>query len=97
MISIYGAISDSSTAEKHPGLRLIRIISDSSTGLSGVRVFSTVDADALKTAYIRYRTLNHEAILAGRKGRTEFAEVENERQLVEGLWAQWMSSCIDWK
>ncbi len=79
-------------AEKHPELATYTDNIRQLDGLSESGCISTADADALKTAYIRYRTLNHEAILAGRKGRTEFAEVENERQLVEALWAQWMSS-----
>ena len=79
-------------AETHPELATYTDNIRQLDGLSESGCISTVDADALKTAYVRYRTLNHEAILAGRKGRTEFAEVENERQLVESLWAQWMSS-----
>jgi glutamate-ammonia-ligase adenylyltransferase len=79
-------------AEMHPELATYTDNIRQLDGLSGSGCISTVDADALKSAYVRYRTLNHEAILAGRKGRVEIAEVENERQLVEGLWAQWMSS-----
>ncbi len=79
-------------AETHPELATYTDNIRQLDGLSDSGCISTVDADALKTAYIRYRTLNHEAILAGRKGRVEFAEVENERQSVESLWAQWMSS-----
>ncbi len=79
-------------AETHPELATYTDNIRQLDGLSDSGCISTVDADALKTAYVRYRTLNHEAILAGRKGRVEFAEVENERQLVESLWAQWMSS-----
>ena len=79
-------------AETHPELATYTDNIRQLDGLSDSGCISTVDADALKTAYIRYRTLNHEAILAGRKGRVEFAEVENERQLVGSLWAQWMSS-----
>ena len=79
-------------AETHPELATYTDNIRQLDGLSDSGCISTVDADALKTAYIRYRTLSHEAILAGRKGRVEFAEVENERQLVESLWAQWMSS-----
>ena len=79
-------------AETHPELAIYTDNIRQLDGLSESGCISTVDADALKTAYVRYRTLNHEAILAGRKGCTEFAEVENERQLVEGLWAQWMCS-----
>jgi len=79
-------------AETHPELATYTDNIRQLDGLSESGCISTVDAEALKTAYVRYRTLNHEAILAGRKGRTEFAEVENERQLVESLWAQWMSS-----
>ncbi len=79
-------------AEMHPELATYTDNIRQLDGLSESGCISTVDADALKSAYVRYRTLNHEAILAGRKGRAEIAEVENERQLVEGLWAQWMSS-----
>ena len=79
-------------AEMHPELATYTDNIRQLDGLSGSGCISTVDADALKSAYVRYRTLNHEAILAGRKGRVEIAEVENERQLVESLWAQWMSS-----
>jgi glutamate-ammonia-ligase adenylyltransferase len=79
-------------AETHPELATYTDNIRQLDGLSDSGCISTVDADALKTAYVRYRTLNHEAILAGRKGRVEFAEVEHERQLVESLWAQWMSS-----
>ena len=79
-------------AETHPELATYTDNIRQLDGLSESGCISTVDADALKTVYVRYRTLHHEAILAGRKGRPEFAEVENERQLVEGLWAQWMSS-----
>ncbi len=79
-------------AETHPELATYTDNIRQLDGLSDSGCILTVDADALKTAYVRYRTLNHEAILAGRKGRVEFAEVENERQLVESLWAQWMSS-----
>jgi glutamate-ammonia-ligase adenylyltransferase len=79
-------------AEMHPELATYTDNIRQLDGLSGSGCISTVDADALKSAYVRYRTLNHEAILAGRKGRVKIAEVENERQLVEGLWAQWMSS-----
>ena len=79
-------------AETHPELATYTDNIRQLDGLSDSGCISTVDADALKTAYVRYRTLNHEAILAGRKGRVEFAEVKNERQLVESLWAQWMSS-----
>ena len=79
-------------AETHPELAIHTDNIRQLDGLSKAGCVSTADADALKIAYVRYRTLHHEAILAGRKGRTEFAEVENERQLVEGLWAQWMSS-----
>ena len=78
-------------AETHPELATYTDNIRQLDGLSGSGCISTVDADALKRAYVRYRTLNHEAILAGLKGRAESAEVENERQLVEGLWAQWMS------
>ncbi len=78
-------------AETHPELATYTDNIRQLDGLSDSGCISTVDADALKTAYVRYRTLNHEAILAGRKGPVEFAEVENERQLVESLWAQWMS------
>ena len=84
-------------AETHPELATYTDNIRQLDGLSDSGCISTVDADALKTAYVRYRTLNHEAILAGRKGRVEYAEVKNERQLVESLWAQWMSSWIDWK
>ena len=42
-------------------LRLIRITSDSSMDLRISGCISTVDADALKRAYVRYRTLTHEA------------------------------------
>jgi len=79
-------------AELHPELATYTDNIRQLDGLSESGCISTVDADALKSAYVRYRTLNHEAILAGRKGRVEIAEVENERQLVESLWAQWMSS-----
>ena len=79
-------------AEMHPELASYTDNIRQLDGLSESGCISTVDADALKSAYVHYRTLNHEAILAGRKGRAEIAEVENERQLVEGLWAQWMSS-----
>ena len=79
-------------AEMHPELATYTDNIRQLDGLSESGCISTVDADALKSAYVRYRTLNHEAILAGRKGRVEIAEVENERQLVESLWAQWMSS-----
>ena len=79
-------------AETHPKLATYTDNIKQVDGLSESGCISTVDADALKTVYVRYRTLHHEAILAGRKGRPEFAEVVNERQLVEGLWAQWMSS-----
>ena len=79
-------------AEMHPELATYTDNIRQLDGLSGSGCISTVDADALKSAYVRYRTLNHEAILAGRKGRVEIAEVENERQLVESLWTQWMSS-----
>ena len=79
-------------AETHPELAIYTDNIRQLDGLSKAGCVSTADADALKIAYVRYRTLHHGAILAGRKGRTEFAEVENERQLVEGLWAQWMSS-----
>jgi glutamate-ammonia-ligase adenylyltransferase len=79
-------------AEMHPELATYTDNIRQLDGLSESGCISTVDADALKSAYVHYRTLNHEAILAGRKGRAEIAEVENERQLVEGLWAQWMSS-----
>ena len=78
-------------AETHPELATYTDNIRQLDGLSESGCISTVDADALKRAYVRYRTLNHEAILAGLKGRAESAEVENERQLVEGLWAQWMS------
>ena len=79
-------------AETHPELATYTDNIRQLDGLSDSGCISTVDADALKRAYVRYRTLTHEAILAGRKRRVEFAEVENERQLVESLWAQWMSS-----
>ncbi len=79
-------------AEMHPELATYTDNIRQLDGLSGSGCISTVDADALKSAYVHYRTLNHEAILAGREGRAEIAEVKNERQLVEGLWAQWMSS-----
>ena len=79
-------------AETHPELATYTDNIRQLDGLPESGCILTVDADALKTVYVRYRTLHHEAILAGRKGRPEFAEVENERQLVEGLWAQWMSS-----
>ena len=79
-------------AEMHPELATYTDNIRQLDGLSESGCISTVDADALKSAYVRYRTLNHEAILAGRKGRVEIAEIENERQLVESLWAQWMSS-----
>jgi glutamate-ammonia-ligase adenylyltransferase len=79
-------------AEMHPELAIYTDNIRQLDGLSESGCISTVDADALKSAYVHYRTLNHEAILAGRKGRAEIAEVENERRLVEGLWAQWMSS-----
>ena len=79
-------------AEMHPELATYTDNIRQLDGLSESGCISTVDADALKSAYVHYRTLNHEAILAGRKGRAEIAEVENERRLVEGLWAQWMSS-----
>ena len=78
-------------AETHPELATYTDNIRQLDGLSESGCISTVDADALKRAYVHYRTLNHEAILAGLKGRAESAEVENERQLVEGLWAQWMS------
>ena len=79
-------------AEMHPKLATYTDNIRQLDGLSESGCISTVDADALKSAYVHYRTLNHEAILAGREGRVEIAEIGNERQLVESLWAQWMSS-----
>jgi len=79
-------------AEMHPKLATYTDNIRQLDGLSESGCISTVDADALKSAYVHYRTLNHEAILAGREGRVEIAEIGNERQLVESLWTQWMSS-----
>ncbi len=79
-------------AETHPELAAYTDNIRQLNGLSKSGCISTVDADALKTAYVRYRTLNHGAILAGRKGRVAVAAVESERQSVMGLWARWMSS-----
>ena len=60
-------------------------------GLSQSGCISIVYADVLKRAYVRYRALSHEAILAGRKGRVSVDVIESERRQVEAIWAQWMS------
>ena len=60
-------------------------------GLSQSGCISIVYADVLKRAYVRYRALSHEAILAGRKGRVSVNVIESERRQVEAIWAKWMS------
>jgi glutamate-ammonia-ligase adenylyltransferase len=79
-------------AEQHPELATYTDNIRQLDGLSEFGCMSLADADALKRAYVRYRTLNHEAILSGRQGRVDSSEVEGERQMVEHLWTQWMSS-----
>jgi len=79
-------------AEQHPELATYTDNIRQLDGLSEFGCMSLADADALKRAYVRYRTLNHEAILSGRQGRVDSSEVEGERQMVEDLWTQWMSS-----
>lgn len=57
---------------------------------SGCITFS--DSDRLQKAYMHYRALSHGAILAGQEGRVKAHLVRSERDLVEGLWVQWMTS-----
>jgi glutamate-ammonia-ligase adenylyltransferase len=59
--------------------------------LATVGCITTADSEALKTAYVRYRALNHEAILAGHHGRVDREYVADERQLVSRYWAKWMN------
>jgi Glutamine synthetase adenylyltransferase len=59
--------------------------------LANTGCIAAADANALKTTYIRYRALNHEAILAGQHGGVDREEVADERQLVSRYWAKWMN------
>jgi len=78
-------------AETHPELAAYTDNIRQLDGLAAVGCVSKHDAEALKAAYVRYRALNHEAILAGRAGRVLPELVDQERQLVEQLWARWMT------
>ena len=49
------------------------------------------DAEVLKSAYIKYRALYHEAILADRNDRVDQIIIEDERLKVESFWERWMS------
>lgn len=78
-------------AESHPELAMYTDNIRQLDSLSRSGCISTADADALTKAYIQYRSLHHEAILADRVGRVETIVVEIERMLVQRLWTQWMS------
>ena len=77
-------------ARTYPGLALYSDNIRQLEALSLVGCLSDADADALKAAYVRYRSLNHEAILAGRAGLIAAELVRDERRTVNRLWAQWM-------
>ena len=60
-------------------------------GLSESGCISIADAGMLKRAYVRYRALSHEAILADREGQVSVDVIETERRQVEAIWTKWMS------
>ena len=60
-------------------------------GLSESGCISIADAGMLKRAYVRYRGLSHEAILADREGQVSVDVIETERRQVEAIWTKWMS------
>lgn len=78
-------------AEMHPELAAYTDNIRQLEGLANVGCITAADADALKAAYVRYRALNHEAILAGQHGRVDWEDVADERQLVSHYWANWMN------
>ncbi len=78
-------------AETHPELAAYTDNIRQLDGLASAGCVSNEDAEALKAAYVRYRALNHEAILAGRAGRVPPESVAHERMVVEQLWARWMT------
>ena len=78
-------------AERYPELALYTDNMRQLDGLAQVGCISSDDADVLKAAYVRYRELNHEAILAGRAGSVDPERVQQERIAVERLWARWMT------
>ncbi len=79
------------SAEMHPELAHYTDNVRQLDGLADAGCIAVNEAEALKAAYVRYRALNHEAILAGRPGRIDDALVSDERAEVTRLWAQWMT------
>ena len=79
-------------AEAHPELAAYTDNIRQLDGLSQSGCIPIRDAAVLKRAYLRYRALIHEAILAGRKGQVSVDVVESERRQVEAIWADWMSN-----
>lgn len=78
-------------AKTHPGLAAYTDNIRQLEGLAGVGCMTAADAEALKATYVRYRALNHEAILAGQAGRIDPQWVADERQQVSQFWAKWMN------
>lgn len=79
-------------AEAHPDLcdftDNVRLLD----ALVGAECIDAEAAAELKAAYLRFRRLGHEAMLAGRDGRVDPQRVSAERALVSRYWAQWMKT-----